>query len=95
VIRKKPHSDGQTKVTFSIPDPGQPVSVVADFNDWNPEAHPLRKRGNGTRSVAVMLPSGVRTQFRYVTADGTYFDDPEGDYVEPNGLGDTHTVVLI
>jgi hypothetical protein len=42
-----------------------------------------------------MLPSGVRTRFRYVTVDGTYFDDPEGDFVEPNGLGDTHTVVLI
>ena len=29
-----------TKVTFVLAD-GGPVSVVGDFNDWNPMTHPL------------------------------------------------------
>ena len=56
MITKKRHRDGHTKVVFSLPDAGQPVTLVADFNGWDPTAHPLRKRSNGVRSVAVMLP---------------------------------------
>ena len=32
--------DGKVRVTFTLPqsDPSGPVSVVGDFNDWNPFA---------------------------------------------------------
>jgi hypothetical protein len=95
MISKKRHRDGSTKVVFSLPDGGQAVSVVADFNDWDPLAHPLRRRSNGVRSVAVMLPAGTCARFRYLSASGMFFDDPEGDGVEPNGYGDTHTLLAV
>jgi 1,4-alpha-glucan branching enzyme len=94
MIKKKRHADGQTKVVFTLPDAGEPVSVVADFNDWDPGAHPLRKRSNGVRSVAVLLPPGTFCRFRYVSGD-RYFDDPDGDGHEPNGFGDTHTLLAV
>ena len=94
VIKKKRHTDGHTKVVFSLPDGGEPVSVVGDFNGWDPAAHPLRKRSNGVRSVALMLPRGTSCRFRYVSA-GRYFDDPDGDGLEPNGFGDTHTLLAV
>jgi 1,4-alpha-glucan branching enzyme len=93
MIRKQDVGRGEVKLTFFLVDEGKPVSLVADFNDWDPCAHPLRKRSNGTRSVAVVLASGDRTRFRYL-ADGEWFDDPEGDAIEPNGIGQTHTVVV-
>jgi hypothetical protein len=93
MIKKKRHADGHTKVVFSLPDAGKPVCVVADFNDWDPGAHPLRKRSNGVRSVAVMLPPGT-CRFRYLSG-GRYFDDPDGDGYEPNGFGDTHTLLAV
>ena len=92
MIRKKIAADA-VAITFAVPDHGQPVSVVADFNGWDPSAHPLRKRSNGTRSVMVLLPVGETARFRYLANDGVFFDDPEGDAFEPNGFGDTHTVV--
>ena len=95
MIKKKRHRDGHTKVVFSLPDAGEPVSVVADFNGWNPYSHPMKKRSNGTRSVAVELPRGGATRFRYLACDGRFFDDPAGDTFEPNGFGDTHTVLLV
>jgi len=95
MISKKQHRDGTTKVVFSLPDGGEPVSVVADFNDWDPSAHPLRRRSNGVRSVAVMLPPGTCARFRYLTASGRFFDDPDGDGFEPNGYGDTHTLLAV
>jgi 1,4-alpha-glucan branching enzyme len=95
MITKKRHRDGTTRVVFTLPDAGEPVSVVADFNGWDPLAHPLRRRANGIRSVAVLLPPGTCARFRYLGAGGRFFDDPDGDGLEPNGLGGTHTVLAV
>ena len=92
MIRKKFDADA-VAITFAVPDEGHLVSVVADFNGWDPSAHPLRKRSNGTRSVRVVLPAGDSARFRYLAEGGQFFDDPDGDAFEPNGYGDTHTVV--
>jgi hypothetical protein len=37
----------------------------------------LRKRSNGTRSVAVTLPAGRPTRFRYLGDGGHWFDEPQ------------------
>ena len=73
----KPGRDGTVRVTFALPAelPGGAVSVVGDFNDWNPFAHPLRKRANGTRSAAVTVPAGSTLRFRYLGEGGRWFDD--------------------
>jgi 1,4-alpha-glucan branching enzyme len=95
VIRKKNSTKGHVSLTFALPDEGVPVSVVGDFNAWDPHRNPLRKRSNRTRSVTVDLPKGETTRFRYLDATGRFFDDPDGDAHEPNGYGETHTVVLV
>ncbi|QQS24106.1 MAG: isoamylase early set domain-containing protein [Actinomycetota bacterium] len=98
VIRRNPIDQRNVKVTFSVPDAGQPVSVVGDFNGWNPAEHPMRKRSNGTRSVAVLLPIGSTIRFRYCSgspAGASWFDDPDADGYEPNGYGETHAVVVV
>jgi 1,4-alpha-glucan branching enzyme len=69
--------DGMIRVTFSLPadKPGEAVSVVGDFNDWDPFAHPLRRRANRTRSVSVTVPAGSTLRFRYLAEGGRWFDD--------------------
>jgi hypothetical protein len=81
----KPGRDGSVRVTFALPadEPVGPVSVVGNFNDWNPFAHPLRLRANRTRSAAVTVPAGSTLHFRYLAEGGVWFDDetvsgPEG-----------------
>lgn len=81
------------KLTFSL-DLDRPVSVVGDFNGWDPAAHPLKPRTNGKRSAVVTLPPGSRAAFRYLAEGGHFFDDPEADGYEDNGYGGTHGVVL-
>jgi 1,4-alpha-glucan branching enzyme len=73
----KPGGDGMVKVTFSLPagEPAGAVSVVGDFNDWDPSAHPLRPRSNQTRSVSVSVPTGSTLRFRYLAEGGRWFDD--------------------
>ena len=73
----KPRRDGTVRVTFTLPadQPRGAVSVVCDFNDWDPFAHPLRRRANGTRSTAVTVPAGTTLRFRYLAEGGIWFND--------------------
>ena len=73
----RPGRDGSVRVTFALPadDPGGAVSVVGSFNDWNPHAHPLRRRANRTRSAAVTVQAGSTLHFRYLAEGGVWFDD--------------------
>ena len=73
----KPGRDGTVRVTFALPadEPSGAVSVVGNFNDWNPYANPLRLRANRTRSAAVTVPVGSTLHFRYLAEGGVWFDD--------------------
>jgi 1,4-alpha-glucan branching enzyme len=88
MIKQEPSGD-LTHVTFVLPgdEPDGKVSVVGDFNDWTPGAHPLVRRSNGTRSVRVAVPAGAAFGFRYLAEGGRWFDDPSVEHREAqNGL---------
>jgi 1,4-alpha-glucan branching enzyme len=86
----------QVKVTFVIPhDPDQPrISVVGDFNNWEPTATPLVKRANNTRSASVILDPGKHYSFRYYAADGTWFDEEHADGYAPNEHGTQNCLIV-
>jgi 1,4-alpha-glucan branching enzyme len=73
----RPDREDVVRVTFVLPadEPGGAVSVVGDFNGWDPFAHPLRRRGNGTRSTVVRVPARSTLRFRYLAEGGVWFDD--------------------
>lgn len=60
------------------------MSVVGDFNDWEPGRHELLKRRNGTRSISVILSPGAH-RFRYLGTDGLWFDDEDADQIDHRG----------
>jgi 1,4-alpha-glucan branching enzyme len=87
IRRSRVAKTGDVKLTFTLP-PDQPsgdVSVVGSFNDWTPGAHRLIRRTNGTRSVSVTVPPGATVRFRYLGADGHWFDEPDADGVDNEG----------
>lgn len=80
MIRRQSRGE-QIRVTFVLPDTHSVgrVSVVGDFNGWEPGKHTLVKRTNGTRSIAITLPPGTVQRFRYLAEGGHWFDDPDAD----------------
>jgi 1,4-alpha-glucan branching enzyme len=83
----KPTRAGTVRVTFVLPtsEPAGAVSVVGDFNDWDPFAHPLRKRSNGVRSAVVTIPAGATLHFRYLADGGVWFDDDTAGELDAHG----------
>ena len=83
----RPDGDNVVQVTFMLPEdePAGAVSVVGDFNDWDPYAHPLQLRGKGSRSAVVSVPAGRALHFRYLAEGGLWFDDDTADERDPHG----------
>jgi 1,4-alpha-glucan branching enzyme len=86
MIKRSPLFGNKTRVTFCLPvaTPAGQVSVVGSFNGWEPGRHELKPRRNGTRTVSVPLPPG-HYRFRYLAANGVWFDDEHADGVGPEG----------
>ncbi|MEV4276178.1 isoamylase early set domain-containing protein [Actinoplanes xinjiangensis] len=82
MIKKSKLFGNKTRVTFSLPadEPAGTVSVVGDFNGWEPGRHELQARRNGTRTVSVSLDPGDY-KFRYLATDGVWLDDEDGSEI--------------
>ncbi|WP_241847889.1 isoamylase early set domain-containing protein [Streptomyces sp. CB03578] len=90
-LERKPRKD-RTEVTFVLPTgaPPGPVSVVGDFNNWQPGVHTLEPRKDGKRAVTIALPSAGTHSFRYLAAGDYWFNDESAaDQDWPNSRAHT------
>lgn len=87
IKRQKPTKAGTVKLTFTLPadEPTGPVSVVGDFNDWQPGQHELVPGRDGLRSATVTVPAGTTLRFRYLADGGMWFDDESADALDEQG----------
>lgn len=97
MIKRSKSTDGSVKVTFAVPmaECDRPLSVVGEFNDWDPLATPLRKRSNGTRSASVELSAGESYRFKYLADGGDWFCDPDADATVPNGFDNLDSILVV
>ena len=97
MIKRANTAAGSVKVTFVLGQElcDQPVSVVGDFNGWDPLATPLRKRSNGTRSAAVELPAGASIRFKYLADGGRWFLDPDVDADDHADSGSANSLFIV
>ena len=90
------NGSNQVKITFIIPNEAEQskVSVVGDFNGWDPAANVFVKRQNNTRSVSATVNAGERYRFRYYIADDGWFNDDSADAYEPNEFGSQNCLLI-
>jgi len=69
------------------------VTVVGDFNEWDPKASPMRKGPDGVWHLNVPLEPG-RHEYRFVV-DGTWQDDPYAQQKTPNKEGGENCVKYV
>lgn len=96
MIRKTPLASGKKlKVTFEVPaEEGAEVFVVGDFNEWKPDANPLKRRKkDGVFAGSLTLDAGRTYEFRYLLNGSRWLNDPDADGYRPNGLGEDNSVL--
>jgi 1,4-alpha-glucan branching enzyme len=69
------------------------VSLVGEFNNWNPDADPMQSNGSGTWIKAKMLSPG-NIEYKY-WVDGEWMQDPMNLRVCPNCFGTQNSVVKV
>lgn len=86
------------KVTFAIDaeqvDNAETVAVLGEFNDWNPEAHPMKKFKNGNFRTTIDLESDKSYQFRYLVDGKVWVNDAEADQFAPAGIAQEENAVI-
>ena len=85
------------KVTFLLPKDAaaeaESVCILGEFNNWSPDAHPLRKLESGDFTITLELETGRPYRFRYVIDGWKYENDWFADRYEPNPYGGEDSVV--
>jgi hypothetical protein len=69
IIKQRDEHDHQVLVTFELPASiwAERITVVGDFNDWDPTAHPLvQTRDNENWHITLALQPNRTYRFRYL-----------------------------
>lgn len=83
-------------VTFEMPGELDPdgLSVVGDFNGWDPGRNSMKLRKDGMWACTVRLMPGTY-RFRYVSRHGVWHNDPAADGYEPSGMGEDNGLLIL
>jgi 1,4-alpha-glucan branching enzyme len=83
------------RVTFKLAAElnAETAALCGDFNNWNPDAHPMKRLKGGGFSATVSLPAGQSNRFRYLLDGKHWENDWEADAYAPNKYGTDDSVV--
>jgi 1,4-alpha-glucan branching enzyme len=85
------------KVTFYLPAEVQAktIAVCGEFNEWAPDALPMKTRKDGVHYASTYLESGRSYRYRFLL-DGTRWEnDWEAETYLPNEHGSDDSIITI
>jgi 1,4-alpha-glucan branching enzyme len=87
-------SSARMRVRFTLEAPAATtVSIVGDFNGWNPTSLPMRREADGTWTVEVPLAPG-RYAYSFLV-DGQLARDPAAPQARDDDFGSSNSVVMV
>ncbi|MBD3305879.1 glycoside hydrolase [candidate division KSB3 bacterium] len=83
------------RVTFKLPAEfgANTASLCGEFNQWDTQAHPMRRLKDDSFSVTVSLPAHQSYRFRYFLDNERWVNDPAANAYVPNEYGSEDSVV--
>ncbi len=85
------------KVTFYLPADvnASTVAVCGEFNEWNPEALPMKIRKDGVHYASAYLDSGRAYRYRFLLDGARWENDWEAESYAANEHGTDDSVVTV
>lgn len=85
------------RVTFYLPSEvdAERAAVCGEFNDWNPERHPMQRRKDGTFYASVYLDAGNAYRYRFLLDGERWENDWEAEEYVPNEHGSDDSVIRV
>jgi 1,4-alpha-glucan branching enzyme len=85
------------KVTFELPSKikAKSASLVGEFNNWNPEAAPMKRLKSGAWKITMELEKNREYQYRYLVNGQEWHNDADADKYLPNQIDGDNSVVVI
>lgn len=86
------------KATFTLPAEAtgnsESVWLIGDFNDWEDETLPMKKKKDGSWSLEIELEPGREYQFLYHLGEKCYLNDDAADGTVPNPFGSGENSII-
>jgi 1,4-alpha-glucan branching enzyme len=74
------------RITFKLTAPeAQKVSLMGEFNNWDPKTHVMKKDRKGVWSTTILIAPG-RYEYKFFV-DGEWWNDPHNDQTVLNAFG--------
>jgi 1,4-alpha-glucan branching enzyme len=85
------------RVTFRLPAAvkSKKIHLCGDFNEWNPKAHPMKKKLDGSHYAIVYLDTGSSYQYKFKLANGKWENDWEAEAYVKNAYGEDDSVITV
>lgn len=91
--KKKPRKTIQsTEFSLYAPDAAK-ICVAGDFNNWDPETHPMRKFKKGIHTKKIKLKPG-RYEYKFIV-DGKWQTDPENGNHLISDIGSKNSILRV
>ena len=98
MLKKRYYQGGdKCRVWFYLPAEvgAETAFLVGDFNGWNQNADPMKKKKDGAFFTALTLEVGNEYEYRFFLDGEHWENDWEADFYKPNDLGTENSVVKV
>ncbi len=93
--RCHPYLDGGGVHFLFYDERAQQVSVIADFNGWDPEKAIMQTTTKGRWSLTLPTPPPGLHHYKFLIDNDRWVDDPENSDKEPDGYGGFNAVLRV
>lgn len=85
------------RVTFYLPAEvrASQVSLCGEFNQWNPDAHVMSRKKDGTFYVSLYLDAGASYRYRFFLDGERWENDWEAEAYVPNDHGSEDSLITV
>ena len=83
----------RVNMSLDAPD-AKKVSLVCDFNAWDPKKHPMKKSANGLWQKTIYLTAPGTYEYKF-HVDGQWVEDPGNQVLCDNRFGTRNNIITV